>query len=39
VLFFPFILWVGLVIWFVVDGILMITGRPVDGQGRLLKPN
>jgi TM2 domain-containing membrane protein YozV len=39
VLFFPFILWVGLVIWFVVDGILMFTGRPVDGQGRLLKPN
>jgi TM2 domain-containing membrane protein YozV len=39
VLFFPFILWVGVVIWFVVDGILMFTGRPVDGQGRLLKPN
>jgi TM2 domain-containing membrane protein YozV len=25
-------------IWFIVDGIVMLTGRPVDGHGRPLRP-
>lgn len=29
----------GLWIWFVVDGIILLAGRPVDGQGRPLRPN
>ena len=29
----------GLWVWFVVDGIVMLAGRPVDGQGRPLRPN
>jgi hypothetical protein len=29
----------GLWVWFVVDGIIMLAGRPVDGQGRPLRPN
>jgi TM2 domain-containing membrane protein YozV len=31
--FFTFGIWV----WFVVDGIIMLAGRPRDGQGRLLR--
>jgi hypothetical protein len=37
VLFLPILVYVGVVIWFVIDGIMMLTGRPVDGQGRLLR--
>jgi TM2 domain-containing membrane protein YozV len=37
VLFLPFAIFVGLWIWFIVDGIVMLAGRPVDGQGRLLR--
>ncbi len=36
-LFVPAVVYIGFVIWFVVDGIMMLTGRPVDGQGRLLR--
>ena len=36
-LFIPWILWVGIWVWFVIDGIVMLAGRPVDGQGRLLR--
>jgi hypothetical protein len=34
---FPFVLWFGIWLWFVIDGVMMIAGRPVDGQGRLLR--
>jgi hypothetical protein len=30
----PFLCW----LWFVGDGIVMLTGHPVDGQGRPLRP-
>ena len=33
----PLFVYVGMVVWFVVDGIVMLAGRPVDGQGRLLR--
>jgi TM2 domain-containing membrane protein YozV len=33
----PFVLWFGIWVWFIVDGVMMIAGRPVDGQGRLLR--
>jgi hypothetical protein len=33
------LVWFGLWVWFVVDGIVMLAGRPVDGQGRPLRPN
>jgi hypothetical protein len=33
----PFVITAGIWIWFVVDGIIMLAGRPVDGQGRLLR--
>lgn len=32
------IVWCPIWVWFVVDGILMLTGQPRDGQGRLLRP-
>ncbi|MFG2039323.1 hypothetical protein [Dactylosporangium sp. NPDC048998] len=35
----PFIITGGLWLWFVIDGIMMLAGRPVDGQGRPLRPN
>lgn len=38
-LLLPFIIVGGLWIWFVIDGIMMLAGRPVDGQGRPLRPN
>jgi len=38
VLIFPFLVFLGLWIWFVVDGILVLAGRPTDGQGRPLRP-
>jgi drug/metabolite transporter (DMT)-like permease len=37
VLGFPFGLWFGIWVWFIVDGILLMAGRSVDGQGRLLR--
>lgn len=37
VLFFPFILYAGIWLWFVIDGIVMLAGRPTDGEGRLLR--
>jgi hypothetical protein len=33
----PWFITFGLWVWFVVDGIVMLAGRPVDGQGRLLR--
>jgi hypothetical protein len=33
----PWFISFGLWVWFVVDGIVMLAGRPVDGQGRLLR--
>lgn len=32
----PFIVTFGLWVWFVVDGIVMLVGRPLDGLGRPL---
>ena len=37
ILFCPFFIYFGLWLWFVIDGIMLMAGRPVDGQGRLLK--
>jgi len=37
--FIPWLVTGGLWLWFVIDGIMMLAGRPVDGQGRLLRPN
>jgi TM2 domain-containing membrane protein YozV len=37
VLVLPVFLLIGVWIWGIVDGILLLTGRPVDGQGRLLR--
>lgn len=34
----PLILVVGTWLWAVIDGIVLLAGRPVDGQGRLLRP-
>ena len=30
--------WIGFAVWIFVDGILMLAGRPIDGQGRPLRP-
>jgi hypothetical protein len=38
VLYLPLILFAGIWLWFVIDGIVMLAGRPRDGQGRLLHP-
>ncbi|HTJ33239.1 MAG TPA: hypothetical protein VL738_08410 [Dactylosporangium sp.] len=38
-LLFPFLISGGLWLWFVIDGVMMLAGRPVDGQGRPLRPN
>lgn len=35
----PWVFTFGLWVWFIVDGIMMLAGRPVDGQGRPLRPN
>jgi TM2 domain-containing membrane protein YozV len=37
VLIVPIFLLIGVWIWGIVDGILLLTGRPIDGQGRLLR--
>ncbi len=33
----PFVISGAVWLWFVIDGILMLAGRPVDGQGRPLR--
>jgi TM2 domain-containing membrane protein YozV len=33
----PFFLFAVVWIWFVIDGIILLAGRPVDGHGRLLR--
>jgi TM2 domain-containing membrane protein YozV len=38
-LLFPFLITGGLWLWFIIDGIMMLAGRPVDGQGRPLRPS
>ncbi|WP_432988095.1 TM2 domain-containing protein [Dactylosporangium sp. CA-233914] len=35
----PWVVTGGLWLWFIIDGIMMLAGRPVDGQGRPLRPN
>jgi TM2 domain-containing membrane protein YozV len=37
VLFISWVPWIAIWLWFVIDGIVMLAGRPVDGQGRLLR--
>ncbi|BCB86116.1 hypothetical protein [Phytohabitans suffuscus] len=37
VLLFPFVVYFGLWLWFTIDGIVLLAGRSVDGQGRLLR--
>lgn len=37
VLIVPFFLYAAAWVWFVVDGIVMMAGRPLDGQGRPLR--
>jgi TM2 domain-containing membrane protein YozV len=37
VLVLPFFITAAVWVWMVVDGIVMLAGRPVDGQGRLLR--
>jgi hypothetical protein len=37
VLFLPLVVYVGIWFWFVIDAIVIFAGRPVDGQGRLLR--
>lgn len=37
VLAFPFFIFIGAWLWFVIDGIVLLAGRPVDGKGRLLR--
>lgn len=36
-LFFPYFFFGLIWLWFVIDGILLIAGNPVDGQGRPLR--
>jgi hypothetical protein len=37
VFFLTWPIWFGVWLWFVIDGIVMLAGRPVDGQGRPLR--
>jgi TM2 domain-containing membrane protein YozV len=37
VLILPFFIFAGVWLWFVIDGILILAGRPTDGQGRPLR--
>jgi TM2 domain-containing membrane protein YozV len=37
VLVLPFFITAGIWVWMVVDGVVMLAGRPLDGQGRLLR--
>ena len=34
----PFVVFAGVWLWFVIDGIVMLAGHPTDGQGRQLRP-
>ena len=34
----PFLLWGAIWVWFVIDAVILFAGRPVDGQGRPLRP-
>jgi TM2 domain-containing membrane protein YozV len=36
-LFLPFFVYFGCWLWFVIDGIVLLAGRPTDGHGRLLR--
>jgi TM2 domain-containing membrane protein YozV len=36
-LLFPFAVFFAVWLWAVIDGIVLLAGRPVDGQGRLLR--
>lgn len=38
VLILPLLAFFGLWLWFWIDGIIMLAGRPVDGMGRPLRP-
>jgi TM2 domain-containing membrane protein YozV len=33
----PFLVFIGAWLWAVIDGIILLAGRPADGQGRLLR--
>jgi TM2 domain-containing membrane protein YozV len=33
----PFLVFAAMWIWFVIDGIVLLAGRSLDGQGRLLR--
>jgi hypothetical protein len=37
VFFLTWPIWIGLWLWFVIDGVMMLAGRPRDGQGRPLR--
>lgn len=37
ILVVPWVISGAIWLWFVIDGIMMLAGRPVDGQGRLLR--
>jgi TM2 domain-containing membrane protein YozV len=37
ILFLPFLVFAGVWLWFVIDGILLLAGRPTDAQGRPLR--
>jgi TM2 domain-containing membrane protein YozV len=37
-LILPFLVFFGVWLWFVIDGIIMLAGQPTDGQGRPLRP-
>ncbi|GHJ50681.1 hypothetical protein Cs7R123_80270 [Catellatospora sp. TT07R-123] len=37
VLFVPVAIFTGVWLWFVIDGIVLMSGNPVDGQGRPLR--
>jgi TM2 domain-containing membrane protein YozV len=36
-LFVPLVVWFGIWAWFIVDGIILLAGKPFDGQGRPLR--
>jgi hypothetical protein len=38
VLILPFFIYAGIWLWFVIDGIMILAGRPVDAFGRPLRP-
>jgi TM2 domain-containing membrane protein YozV len=37
-LVFPFLIFFGAWLWAIIDGIILLAGRPTDPQGRLLRP-